>query len=266
MDDEIRPKALMIPFDKFVILDILPPEQYKNTITKMRRYVEHGEEPDGLEPLEQMAFEALRPFMDENIKTYQRSVLSHRESGSKGGRPKKTEKNQMVIAENREKPNGFPEKPAETKCTPKYKGQSTKYKVQSSSTIVDSDTRADARDDLTTTIVFEEFRGRIGKLSETGKKELPGYVERLGADLVTEIIRKCEDLGGHSWAYVRKALAEAARQGCTSVEEYRRTNPIGAGRDKLVTRPPEDAAKAPDFLKNAANRRPLRKKGEAKSA
>ena len=59
---------------------------------------------------------------------------------------------------------------------------------------------------------------------------------------------------------------EAARQGCTSVEEYRKTNPIGAGRDKLVTRPPEDAAKAPDFLKNAANRRPLRKKGEAKSA
>ena len=53
------------------------------------------------------------------------------------------------------------------------KVQSTKYKVQSSSTIVDSDTRADARDDLTTTIVFEEFRGRIGKLSETGKKELP---------------------------------------------------------------------------------------------
>ena len=119
---------------------------------------------------------------------------------------------------------------------------------------------------MTTTIVFEEFRGRIGKLSETGRKELPGYVERLGADLVTEIIRKCEDLGGHSWAYVRKALAEAVRQGCTSMEEYRKTNPIGAGRDKLVTRPPEDAAKAPDFLKNAANRRPLRKKGEAKSA
>lgn len=116
MDDEIRPKALMIPFDKFVILDILPPEQYKNTITKMRRYVEHGEEPDGLEPLEQMAFEALRPFMDENIKTYQRSVLSHRESGSKGGRPKKTERNQMVFRRNRQKPNAH---------------QSTKVKVQS---------------------------------------------------------------------------------------------------------------------------------------
>ena len=50
------------------------------------------------------------------------------------------------------------------------------------------------------------------------------------------------------------------------MEEYRKTNPIGAGRDQFVTRPPEDAAKAPDFLKNAANRKPLRKKGEAKSA
>lgn len=37
-----RPKGLLIPFDKFVILDILPPEQYKNVLTKMRQYVEHG--------------------------------------------------------------------------------------------------------------------------------------------------------------------------------------------------------------------------------
>ena len=34
-----RPKGLLIPFDKFVILDILPPEQYKNVLTKMRQYV-----------------------------------------------------------------------------------------------------------------------------------------------------------------------------------------------------------------------------------
>lgn len=118
----------------------------------------------------------------------------------------------------------------------------------------------------TTSPLVSEFEQDIGKLSASGKRELTGYADRLGADLVTEIIRKCGDLGGRSWAYVRKALEEADRQGCTSVEEYRRTNPIGAGRDKLVTRPPEDAAKAPDFLKNAANRRPLRKKGEPKSA
>ena len=65
-----RPKGLLIPFDKFVILDIQPPEQYKNVLTKMRQYVEHGKEPEGLEPIEQVAFESLRSFMDENIKTY----------------------------------------------------------------------------------------------------------------------------------------------------------------------------------------------------
>lgn len=99
MDDieMARPKGLLIPFDKFVILDILPPEQYKNVLTKMRQYVEHGKEPEGLEPIEQVAFESLRSFMDENIKTYQRSILAHREAGRKGRQTK----------ENRRKPKGF---------------------------------------------------------------------------------------------------------------------------------------------------------------
>ena len=126
MEDEIRPKALMIPFDKFVILDILPPEQYKNTLTKMRQYVEHGEEPEGLEPIEQMAFESLRAFMNENIKTYQRKIEANRQNGRKGGRPKKSKET-----------DGFSEKPTETHGEPNetHKNQSTKYKVQSTQTL-----------------------------------------------------------------------------------------------------------------------------------
>ena len=120
-----RPKGLLIPFDKFVILDILPPEQYKNVLTKMRQYVEHGKEPEGLEPIEQVAFESLRSFMDENIKTYQRSILAHREAGRKGGRPKKTDENQKVFDDNQTEPIGFFEKPNETKRPLKYKVQST---------------------------------------------------------------------------------------------------------------------------------------------
>lgn len=84
-----RPKGLLIPFDKFVILDILPPEQYKNVLTKMRQYVEHGKEPEGLEDLEKMAFESLRSSMDTNIETYRRSILANRKNGRKGGRPRK---------------------------------------------------------------------------------------------------------------------------------------------------------------------------------
>lgn len=125
MDDieMARPKGLLIPFDKFVILDILPPEQYKNVLTKMRQYVEHGKEPEGLEPIEQVVFESLRSFMDENIKTYQRSILAHREAGRKGGRPKKTDENQKVFDDNQTEPIGFLEKPNETKRPLKYKVQ-----------------------------------------------------------------------------------------------------------------------------------------------
>lgn len=136
--------------------------------------------------------------------------------------------------------------------------------------ILDIDKSSSSKDDsshigtrTTTKYLIDYFRESIGKLSRAGEKELPGYVERLGEELVLEIIKKCEDLGGHSWAYVRKALDEAEAQGCTSAEEYRKTNPIGGSRAKgaHVSRPPEEAASAPNWLKNASHRRPLKKNG-----
>ena len=241
-------------------MEELTDAEFGQFIRAYAAYVEDGTEPIFEDRSMRMMWKTVRDFDEINAKRYSDTSKARQEAGRKGAESRWNCHNEDGKNSNCHFANS-----KNSLSKSKYKSKSIS-KSKSSSTIVDSDTRADARDDLTTTIVFEEFRGRIGKLSETGKKELPGYVERLGADLVTEIIRKCEDLGGHSWAYVRKALAEAARQGCTSVEEYRKTNPIGAGRDKMVTRPPEDAAKAPDFLKNAANRRPLRKKGEAKSA
>lgn len=110
--------------------------------------------------------------------------------------------------------------------------------------------------DPTTTALRMEFETSIGKLGVTGQKQLSRYAERLGTDLVSEIIRKCAETGGHSWAYVRKALAEAEAQDCQSVEEYRLTNPIGGSRSKRVDRP---APSGNDFLKNAVHRRPLGK-------
>lgn len=107
--------------------------------------------------------------------------------------------------------------------------------------------------------MVSEFEQDIGKLSASGKRELTGYANRLGEELARVILRKCIDAGAHSWAYVRKALIEAETQGCRSAEEYRMTNPIGAGRNKRVDRPEPSGN---DFLKNAAHRRPLTKKKE----
>lgn len=257
---ERKRNGLLLLLEHVHTMEELTDAEFGQFIRAYAAYVEDGTEPIFEDRSMRMMWKTVRDFDEINAKRYSDTSKARQEAGRKGA-----ESRWNCHNEDDENSNCHFANSKNSLSKSKYKSKSIS-KSKSSSTIVDSDTRADARDDLTTTIVFEEFRDRIGKLSETGKKELPVYVERLGADLVTEIIRKCEDLGGHSWAYVRKALAEAARQGCTSVEEYRKTNPIGAGRDKLVTRSPEDAAKAPDFLKNAANRRPLRKKGEAKSA
>lgn len=135
--------------------------------------------------------------------------------------------------------------------------------IDKSSSSKDDSSHIGTRTTTTTKYLIDYFCESIGKLSRAGEKELPGYVERLGEELVLEIIKKCEDLGGHSWAYVRKALDEAEAQGCTSAEEYRKTNPIGGSRAKgaHVSRPPEEAASAPNWLKNASHRRPLKKNG-----
>ena len=113
----------------------------------------------------------------------------------------------------------------------------------------------------TTHPAVDEFESCICKLSATSKAELMAYADRLGSELVSAVILKCSDLGGHSWAYVRKALAEAESQGCRSAEEYRLTNPIGAGRNKRVDRTEPSGN---DWLKNATRRRPLIKKEAAK--
>lgn len=112
----------------------------------------------------------------------------------------------------------------------------------------------------TTTALRMEFETSIGKLSASGQKELAHYADQLGAELAGHIIRKCADAGGRSWVYVRKALAEAETLGCTSVEEYQKLCPVGSGCSKRVDRA---APSGNDFLKNAARRRPMKKKGSA---
>lgn len=50
----------------------------------------------------------------------------------------------------------------------------------------------------TTHPVVREFESSICKLSATSKAELTAYADRLGTELVSAVIAKCSDLGGHS--------------------------------------------------------------------
>jgi hypothetical protein len=117
--------------------------------------------------------------------------------------------------------------------------------------------RSSSSDEMTMTKSIEDvFRENIGKLGVTGKKALDGYVERMGDELVLAVIGKCSDLGGSTWAYVRKALDEAESLGCKTVDDYRRVCPIGSGRNTRVSR---DTQCGTDWLKNATLDKSLRR-------
>lgn len=109
----------------------------------------------------------------------------------------------------------------------------------------------------TTKPIEDVFRENIGKLGATGQKALAEYVERMGDELVLAVIGKCSDLGGSTWAYVRKALDKAESLGCKTADDYRRVCPIGCGRNTRVDR---QVPSGNDWLKNATKRRPLVKR------
>lgn len=233
-------------------MEELTDAEFGQFIRAYAAYVEDGTEPVFTDRSLRMMWKTVEAFDEMNLKKYSATSEARQEAGRKGAKARWNCHNANSKNSNRHFANSKNGLSVSVSVS-----EPESVSESSSSTIVDSDAREDARDDLTTPPIFEEFRARIGKLSQTGQKELPGYVERLGSELVLEIIKKCEDLGGHSWAYVRKALAEAERMGCKSVEEYRKTNPIGAGRNLRVDR----SEPSGDFLKNAMQRRPLRKKG-----
>ena len=156
--------------------------------------------------------------------------------------------------------NFAPDKPSTRQVT-NHRQQS--YKEYQTNRRLSSSMRTPAcvqKDRTTTSPLVLEYERQIGKLGERARAELDAFGQKLGQALTLEIIRKCADLGGRSWAYVRKALTEAQAQGCTSPEEYRRTHPIGSGRAKRVDR---EAPSGNDFLQDApARRRRMKKEGD----
>lgn len=218
MADEIenaRPKGLLIPFDKLKLLDILDDAAFRQVFRAMAAYVKTGTETDGMEPIEQVAFESMRPFLDENIKTYQRAVIAHREAGRKGGRPKKKEENQETseeTKENQKEPNGFSEEPSETNSP-----QSTKYKVQSTndtnvsdiSTVVVKQNGADSE----LAQIVQRYESSIGMFPRSALEKLQGWREVFSVEMILLAIDKAAEASRRSWNYVDGILRNWKHEG-----------------------------------------------------
>ena len=106
--------------------------------------------------------------------------------------------------------------------------------------------------------VFAEYEANIGYLPPRCRAELAQYAEKLGDEVTAAVLHKCGDLGGRSWAYVRKALEEASALGCRTAQEYRQRAPIGGSRSAGNVRV-ERAEPAGDnwLIANALHRKPL---------
>lgn len=210
--ENARPKGLLIPFDKLKLLSILDDKAFREVFLAMAGYVQNGIEPDALEPIEQIAFESMRPFLNENVKTYQRAVLAHREAGRKGGRPKKAENNQMVSDKNQMEPNGFSEKPTETNSPLKYKVQSTtdtNVSDISTTTVVVKPESVDkdlARIANHIQEVFGDFPPSVGY-------KLKSWLDVFSADMILLAIDRAAEAGKRNWTYVDGTLRGWKRDG-----------------------------------------------------
>lgn len=235
--ENARPKGLLIPFDKLKLLDILDDAAFRQVFRAMVSYVKAGTETEGLEPIERVAFESMRPFLDENIKTYQRAVIAHREAGRKGGRPKKKEDNQEVqeeAKENQMEPNGFSEEPNETNSPLKYKVQST-----TDTNVSDITTTAVVRPeqvDKDLASIANHIQEVFGDFPPSVGYKLKSWLDVFSAEMILLAIDRAAEAGKRNWTYVDGTLRGWKRDGITnpagvaaSDEQWQNRQPTGRG-------------------------------------
>jgi hypothetical protein len=194
-------------------------------VLAMMKYKSSGTEPE-LNGNERYVWPAVKRDLDKDAEY----IEGKRISGKAGGSSSKRKQNEANVS----------------KAKLEKEKEKEKDKISSSSC-----------DETTTTKPIEDvFRENIGKLGATGQKALAEYVERMGDELVLAVIGKCSDLGGSTWAYVRKALDEAESLGCKTADDYRQVCPIGSGRNLRATR---DTQCGTDWLKNATLNKSIRR-------
>lgn len=248
--DNPRPKGLLIPFDKLNVLNILDDAAFRQVFRSMVEYVQNGLEPDGLTPIEQVAFESVRSFLDENIKTYQRAVFAHREAGRKGGRPKKNYSNQQNLdetEENQQKPNGFFENQKGDKV------QSTKYKVQSTN-VLDISTAttgagAPAHDniDLDLARIVQHYEEVAGTFPRSAIEKLQGWRQVFGTEMILLAVDRAAEANKRSWAYINGILSGWQKDGVQTPGDAREStenHKNQPGRAGGSRKPAENVAEA----------------------
>lgn len=211
--ESIRPKGLLILFTSFKLLNILDDKSFRHVIAAMAAYVENGTEPEGLEPIEQVAFESQRKALDDNIEIYRKSTIAHREAGKKGGRPKKTEGNPekpIGFSENQMEPNGFLKEPNETNSP-----QILNIKDYSDTNVSDITTVVvkQSSADVDLARIVRQYEAVIGTFPRSALDKLQGWREVFGTEMILLAINKAAESGKRSWNYINGILSNWQHSG-----------------------------------------------------
>lgn len=212
--ESIRPKGLLILFTSFKLLNILDDKSFRHVIAAMAAYVENGTEPEGLEPIEQVAFESQRKALDDNIEIYRKSTIAHREAGKKGGRPKKTEgspEKPIGFSENQMEPNGYTEKPNETNSPQilNIKDYSDTNVSDITTTVVVTQSSTDA--DLAS--IVQQYEAVIGTFPRSALDKLQDWREVFSTEMILLAINKAAESGKRSWNYINGILSNWQHSG-----------------------------------------------------
>nr|DAE39161.1 MAG TPA: DnaD-like replication protein [Bacteriophage sp.] len=217
---EKKRSSFILLLEHIHTMEELTDEEFGQFVRAYAAYVETGAEPEFSDRSMRMMWKTVKAFDKMNTQKYSSTSEARQEAGRKGAQKR------------------WNCHDANSKNSNCHNANSKNSLSVSDSVSVSDSESSSSKDDSsytetrTTKSLMDYFRENIGRLSKTGEKELTDYIERMGADLVYTVMDKCADLGGNSWAYVRKALVEAEGLGCKTVAEYNQLCPIGGSRAK----------------------------------
>ena len=129
---------------------------------------------------------------------------------------------------------------------------------------------APAAVDVELSKIVQHYQQAVGDFPRSALDKLQKWRQEYSTEMILLAIDKATEAGKRSWNYINGILSGWKRDGLrtpgdvAAAEARRTTQKANAPRNKafMASRPPEEAEKAVDFLKNAAHRRPIGKKGE----
>lgn len=173
--------------------------------------------PD-LSPSEKMAFSFMKTNFDRDAAAYDAKVEKKRENGKKGGAP--------IGNQNARKQPKQPKQPKEEEKEDEEEDEEEESSSSKEEGVV-----------LTTmTTILKSYEEAYGTATPVVKRMLGDYVDDLGADFVSKVIKVTAQAGGRTWPYLEKSLSECKRKGMDlaayEAEQFRRKGGCNARVDR----------------------------------